>query len=185
MKIGTIKKGLELLLEDGAESEKILSENRDSQFFRRIYIRSVFTTIEGSIWVLKQVCLKAKSIDGTKRKINISEYMILAEESYDLKGNGDIKITSKTINLLDNIKFTFRTINRLFKGEINIGVGTKSWESLIIAKNIRNRITHPKSETDMIISDNEITVCEEVSSWFINLVFECFKLFLNSGKASS
>lgn len=182
MTIGKIKKGLELLLEDAAESEKMLTDQRDSQFFRRIYVRSVFTTIEGGIWVLKQVCLKANSIDGTKRKITISEYIILTEKSYDLKGNGNVRVTSKTINLLDNIKYTFKTINTLFEGEINIGVGNQSWERLIIAKNIRNRITHPKNETDLNISDEEILICEAVSSWFSYLVYECFMLFLKAEK---
>ncbi|MPS74241.1 MAG: hypothetical protein E2590_13995 [Chryseobacterium sp.] len=182
MKIGTIKKGLEPLLDDAFESEKMLSENRSSQFFRRVYIRSIFAYIEGSIWVLKQVCLKAKSVDGVQRKISISEFTILTEETYDLKGNGDIKTGSKTINLLDNIKFTFKTINRLFNEEINLGIGTVSWDNLIKAKNIRNRITHPKSEIDMIISDKEIVICEEVCSWFNVLVHDCFNLFVDAGK---
>lgn len=138
MKIETIKKGLEPLLDDAFESEKLLSENRGSQFFRRVYIRSLFAFIEGSIWVLKQVCLNAKSVDGAKRKISISEFAILTEETYDLKGNGDIKTGSKAINLLENIKFTFKTINRLFNGKISTGVGTVSWDKLIKAKNIRN-----------------------------------------------
>jgi hypothetical protein len=83
------------------------------------------------------------------------------------------------------VKFTFKTINRLFNGKINSGVGTVSWDNLIKAKNIRNRITHPKSEIDMIISDDEIVICEEVCSWFNNLVHDCFKLFVDSGKKSN
>jgi hypothetical protein len=46
MDIGTIKNGLKPLLNDAFESEKILSENRSSQFLRRVYIRSVFAYIE-------------------------------------------------------------------------------------------------------------------------------------------
>ncbi|MGV0827817.1 hypothetical protein ACTS9C_02835 [Empedobacter brevis] len=185
MKIGTIKKGLKPLLDDAFESEKILSENRSSQFFRRVYTRSVFAYIEGSIWVLKQVCLKAKSVEGLQRKISISEFTILTEETYDLKGNGDIKTGTKTINLLDNIKFTFKTVNRLFNGKINAGVGTASWDKLIKAKSIRNRITHPKNENDMIISDDEIIICEEVCSWFNVLVHDCFKLFVEPRNKSN
>lgn len=185
MDIGTIKNGLKPLLDDAFESEKILSENRSSQFLRRVYIRSVFAYIEGSIWILKQVCLKAKSMDGAKRKISISEYTILTEETYTLKGNGDIKTVSTSINLLDNIKFTYKTINRLFKGEINIGVGTIAWDNLIKAKSMRNRITHPKNNIDMTISDDEIDICEIVCSWHNELVHECFKLFVESGNQNT
>ncbi|KUJ51825.1 hypothetical protein [Chryseobacterium sp. JAH] len=181
MKVGDIKKGLEPLLDDAFESEELLSKNRNSQFYRRVYIRSLFAYVEGSIWVMKQVCLKAKSIDGIQRKINISEYSILTEESYELKGNGDIKTGSKAINILDNIKFTFKTINKLFNGNLDFGVGSTNWEKLIIAKNVRNRITHPKNEKDMIISDDEILICEEVCSWFNILIHDCFNLFIESG----
>lgn len=180
MKLGTIKKGLEPLLNDAFEAEKFLAENKESQFFRRLYIRSVFAYIEGSIWVLKQVCLNAKSADGEKRKISIAEYSILTEESYDLKGNGNIKTVTKNLNLLDNIKFTFKTINELFKGKIELGVGTKSWDNLITAKKIRNRITHPKSEKEMVVHDNEIELCENVCSWFNLLVKDCFDQFIKS-----
>ena len=177
MKIGTIKNGLEPLLDDAFEAEKFLAENKDSQFFRRLYIRTVFAYIEGSIWILKQVCLNAKSSTGQKRKISLSEYSILSEETYDLKNNGNIKTVSKNLNLLDNIKFTFKTINKLFVGNIDIGTGTKSWDNLIDAKKIRNRITHPKSEKEMFVENNEIEICEEVCSWFNLLVKECFDTF--------
>lgn len=183
MKLGVIKTALAPLLDDAYESEKLLAENRDSQFIRRLYIRSVFSYIEGSIWVLKQVCLNAKSVSGEKRKITLSEYSILAELSYDLKSNGDIKTTIKILSLLDNIKFTFKTINRLFQGNINLGTGTESWNNLITAKNVRNRITHPKSEQAMTVSNEEMAVCEAVCTWFNILVHQCFQLFLESGKA--
>jgi len=182
MKIGEIKKALEPLLDDAFESENMLIKNKDSQFIRRIYIRSVFAYIEGSIWVLKQVCLKAKSVKGKNRKINIPEFAILTEQTYDLQNNGNIKVKTKIINLLDSIQFTFKTINKLFKGEIDYGIGGSSWNKLIKAKNIRNRITHPKTESDMIVSDEEIVICEEVCGWFNALVNSCFNLFLESGK---
>ena len=121
--------------------------------------------------------MNAKSSTGQKRKISLSEYSILSEETYDLKNNGNIKTVSKNLNLLDNIKFTFKTINKLFVGNIDIGTGTKSWDNLIDAKKIRNRITHPKSEKEMFVENNEIEICEEVCSWFNLLVKECFDTF--------
>jgi len=182
MKIGTIKNGLEPLLNDAFEAEKFLGENKESQFFRRLYIRSVFAYIEGSVWILKQVCLNAKSANGEKRKISLSEYSILTEESYELKNNGNIKTVSKNLNLLDNIKFTFKTVNKLFNGKIELGVGTKSWDNLIDAKKVRNRITHPKSDKEMFVDDNEIENCEKVCSWFNLLVKDCFDEFIKSAE---
>ncbi|WP_417590676.1 hypothetical protein [Owenweeksia hongkongensis] len=182
MKIGDIKDSLEPLLNDAFEAEEYLSKNNSSQFARRIYIRSVFSYLEGSIWVFKQVCFKAKPSDNSRRKMSISEYAILNEESYELKGNGDITVTTKNFNLLDNIKFTFKMLNKLFGGELEIGTGTESWTKLIEAKNVRNRITHPKRIEDLTIEDSEIETCQEVCSWFNILSHETFKLLLESGE---
>lgn len=185
IKIGNIKDSLEPLLNDAFESEEYLLKNNTSQFARRIYIRSVFSYVEGSIWVFKQVCFKVKPSGNAKRKMSISEFAVLNEESYELKRNGDIKVVTKNLNLLDNIKFTFKMLNKLFGGELDIGTGTESWANLIKAKNIRNRITHPKKVEDLTITDEEIKVCEDVCSWFNTLSSETFKLWIESSEKAN
>lgn len=178
MKIKDIQEPLFILLEDALAAEQYLDKN-DSQFARRSYVRSIFAYIEGSVWILKQVCLKAKPLSGV-RKIHVAEYALLAEETYELKANGDPNTRTKFLRLPDNIRFLFKLINRLFNANIDIGIGTQTWDSLLEAIKIRNRITHPKNASAFKITDEDIKLCQDVCSWFNDLVNETFKEFVKS-----
>ncbi len=182
MKLRDIKKSLNPLLEDAFESEILLNSNKSSQFARRTYVRTLFSYIEGTIWILKQVCLNAEAPKSNVRSIEIGELLILREEMFELKSNGSIKKTALHLNLLDNLKFIFKTLNRLFVGHIELGTGTANWTNLIEAKKIRNRITHPKDSESFEISDEEIKLCQEVCSWFNILIKKSFDSWVNTSQ---
>jgi hypothetical protein len=112
MRMRDIKDPMLKLLEDAHEAETLLEE-KDTQFYRRAYIRSVFASIEGIIWLIKQVCLKAKSPRGP-RPIKVAEYALLSDQSYELKNNGDPSVQTKYLKLADNLKFTVKVARRLF-----------------------------------------------------------------------
>ena len=172
MKLKDVTKPLLILLEDAYSSEQFLEHN-DTQFARRAYIRSTFAYIEGAAWILKQTCLKAKPISGSRR-MSPAEYALLSEETYELKSNGKPKTQTKFLRLPDNLKFTFHLINKLFKANIDLGVGKKEWDSFLKALEIRHRVTHPKETKAFEISNREIQICKEVCSWFNDLVHSFF-----------
>lgn len=116
MKLRDIQEPMLKLLEDAGEAE-VLLEKEDTQFFRRAYIRSIFASIEGTIWLIKQTCLKAKSSNGIRR-MSVAEYAMLAEQSYDLKANGETSIQTKFLRLSDNLRFTIKVVNRLFEMQL-------------------------------------------------------------------
>lgn len=180
MTIGQIKDSLMALLEDAEEAEAYLDANPKSQFARRTYIRSIFSCIEGVIWILKDVCFNAKPLKG-KRTISVAEYALLKDESYDLKNNGETATSSKFLRLSDNIKFTFKTINKLFRSEIELKIGKKEWTNFLESIEIRNRITHPKKTTSFTITDEEITICKKTSGWFNELTHKSMQAFVKSG----
>lgn len=169
------------LLDDVAEAESYLDNHPPkSQFARRTYIRSIFSCIEGTIWLLKDVCFNAKPMKGV-RTMSVAEYALLKEESYELKNNGEAAISAKFLRLPDNIKFTFRIINKLFRSEIDLKIGKKDWTDFLESLEIRHRITHPKKATSFEITDKEIERCKNTSSWFNELTHESIQVFLKSG----
>ena len=180
MTIGQIKDSLMALLEDAGEAEAYLDTNPKSQFAKRTYIRSIFSCIEGTIWILKDVCFNAKPMKG-KRTMSVAEYALLKEESYELRNNGETSTSSKFLRLPDNIKFTFKTINKLFRSDIDLKIGKKEWTDFLESIEIRNRITHPKKATSFTITDKEITRCKNTSSWFNDLTHESMQAFLKEG----
>ncbi|MCS4168521.1 hypothetical protein [Sphingobacterium sp. BIGb0116] len=179
MTIGQIKQSLGSLLEDAGDAETFLENNPESQFARRTYIRSIFSCIEGTISILKDVCLKAKPQEG-KRYISIEEFVLLKEASYELGNNGKAKTTTKFLKLTDNIKFTFNILNRLFNSEIDLKLGKKEWSNLLESIEVRNRITHPKNSNSFTITDEEITKCKDTISWFNDLSHQTFLSFVKS-----
>jgi hypothetical protein len=179
MKIGDIKNPIMAVLHDAHQAEIYLDENPDSQFARRTYIRSTFAAIEGCIWILKMVCLNSKPINGI-RTMSVAEFALLKEESYELKNNGEVSTSPKFLKLADNVKFTFKAINKGFKAEIDLEVGGAKWNYFLQAITIRNRITHPKNTKEIDIGENEIELCKEVISWFNTLIASCFDAFVKS-----
>lgn len=184
MTIGQIKDSLMPMLEDAAEAESNLDKNPKSQFARRTYIRSIFSCLEGTVWILKDVCFKAKPTSG-KRTMSVAEFSLLKEVSYELKNNGEIGTSAKFLRLPDNIRFTFKTINKLFKSEIDLGIGKKSWNEFLEALEVRNRITHPKQATSFIITDKEIEACKNTSSWFNELTHQSIKAFMSVSSSNT
>lgn len=155
------------LLEDSALAELLL-ETVDIPFHRRTYVRTIFASIEGSIWLMKQVCLHAvESPDSPE--MPISEYLLLSETEYSLKGNGDIKEQAKFLSLTDNLQFVVKVVNYRHSAGIDLEIGKKTWQNFQEAIKIRNRITHPKSSDDYDITDAEMKLCTKVSHWFNGL----------------
>jgi hypothetical protein len=102
--------------------------------------------------------------------MSVAEYAMLADQSYDLKANGETSIQPKFLRLPDNLRFTIKVVSRLFEMQLELGVGTTAWGNFKKAIEIRNRITHPKNASDIDISDDEIKTCKEVSGWFNGIV---------------
>lgn len=183
MKMRDIQQPMLKLIEDAAEAEALLAE-KDSQFFRRAYIRSVFASIEGITWLIKQVCLKAQSPKGPRR-ISLAEYALLSDQTYELKNNGEPSVQTKFLKLADNLRFTAKVVARLFGITLELGVGTITWEKFVKAISVRNRITHPKAAEEMTISDEDISLCKDVSGWFNDLVHSFMQGVLTASAAAT
>lgn len=87
MKIRDITQPIIMLIDDSHAAETYL-EGNDSQFARRAYIRSIFASLEGIVWLLKQACLKVPNVSGP-REFDPAEFALLQDQSYDLKNNGE------------------------------------------------------------------------------------------------
>ena len=180
MNLRSIINRLMPILEDAQWAEEAL-DKEDNQFTRRAYVRNIFSMIEGSIWVLKQVVLHAPVENGKIKRLSVAEYALLDDKTYELKSNGEPKELVKHLKLPENVRFTFNILFKYFNAEIDLGVGTLTWSNFLAAQSIRNRIAHPKTPEAFIISDDEIAICKETCSWFN----ECMALFFETLVANS
>ncbi len=180
MKLRNIKDRLMPMIEDAHWAEEAL-DKEDNQFTRRAYIRSFFGMIEGSIWVLKQTVLLAPVQEGRIKRISAAEYALLSDKTYDLKSNGQPKEQTKYLKLPDNFKFTFGVLEKYFKADFDLGIGTIAWDNFLKAQAIRNRITHPKTSEEFEVTDSEIAICKEACSWFNELIVTFFNSLVSNG----
>jgi hypothetical protein len=163
---------VDALGEDVRESAS-LSRINDSQFTRRIYIRSVFALIEGNIFQMKRVIIDA--YDKGKIKLTSAEEAIVKEETCDLS-KGKPRVQTKFLPILENVRFTIPCFARAFGGNYEPEYSNQGWQYFQKAIKICNRITHPKEKKELIISDDEITCIEKARDWFNNTIEEMLKV---------
>lgn len=148
-----------------------------SGFFRRTFIKSLFSCFEGTIWVLKKLCLYIDSVQNLKN-LTFGEKCMLEDTNYDLKDNGEVKGTQKFLKIEDNLRFAIKVLNKVIDAEVEIDTNSKTWNDLKYAIQIRNRIMHPKWQSDLSICDEEMTRVLNVYNWlvvFLDKIIEAFK----------
>ncbi|HZF46195.1 MAG TPA: hypothetical protein VEZ26_07665 [Sphingomonadaceae bacterium] len=138
--------------------EKTQANSRD-------LIRSIFAAVEGSVWLYRQhVTSIAKSIEAITRE----EELALAETAYLVNANGTISEQMRFIPLPALIRLTTRIANR-----VDPRTGTRfdvpGWESFQRAIAIRNRITHPKTKSDLLVSERDVDTCYAAFFWLLQL----------------
>jgi hypothetical protein len=138
--------------------------NREDQLKRRTLVRTLFATIEGTIFSLKQTALEFFRLRGVE--IPPSEYAALAEETYALKENGELRIASQFIRLPANIRFAFSEYGKAMNMDFSVNVNDPKWNDLRKAIEVRNRLMHPKAPADLVVSDADIESVLNAAIWF-------------------
>jgi len=111
--LDTLRVQLKPLVEDAIMTDRLL-EKEDNQFKRRIFIRSFFAFVEGSIWCFKQNVLNEATFNNLTIGITEAEYALLSDKTYDLKSNGETKENNKHLKLPENLRFTFTVLQKAF-----------------------------------------------------------------------
>lgn len=136
---------------------------RESPHMRRSAIRAVFAAVEGFLWSLKESLLKNGGF-----KLTASELALLREEQYQVSGNGSAETKKLLIRLRDNIRFTMHIAQRLHP-EHAVDYTASGWQALVESTKVRDRLMHPKSETDLDVSTDELLQAMEGFTWFAGI----------------
>lgn len=148
------------------QAEASDDKGQDSQFWRRMYVRTVFARIEGIVYCMKQIALEAAKLHDVE--LPPAETALLLEHSYELNDKGVVKTRTKFINLKQNVPFTFKA----YAHAHNIDYSLKLDRQFDEAIQIRNRLTHPKGSNadtlhnDIFVTDDEFSIVCEASLWF-------------------
>lgn len=132
---------------------------KDTQTWRRLYVKSMASILETQLSFLKKHIV----ITGE------TDYLGLSQDEEDLL-NSNTKKYSFTKDLILTIEL-FSSVNCSF---IKVDKTSKAYQDLVALIKIRNRITHPKELSDITVNDIEIKKCQNGFNSFQDLFIKVF-----------
>jgi hypothetical protein len=140
--------------------------NELSQSERRLLVRVIFAMIEAMTHVMKLIALAAPP-DPKCPTISEAERAFAVERDYRLMPSGDVEQRAAKIPLETNIRFAFKLLAKAGNAPTVLDVSGPEWQSLQRAIRVRDRITHPRSISDLTISDAELSDVVTGFRWFV------------------
>ncbi|GEM_PF-1979024 len=152
-------------LMDDVKCALVLWEHQGDEFAHRTYVRTVFTLVEGMIQFMKEGALLFDQFNHPP-VLTQEEVVLLREEEVFLKSNGRVGTKKSKLQTLPNLKFAIDCYSRVFGVEFTPNYSGQGWEDFQAGRNIRDRITHPKSVADLSVSLEEIKTVEAGMKFF-------------------
>lgn len=173
------------LLDDIKFCVKLIKDDESNQSLRRIYCRSVFAAVEGSLNYAKSSTRRfnesyirpfatilqnldvSHDITLFKDVAPVEEINLLLDVGTAVNQQGKVRRGSNFINFEPNFKFTFNMIDRVYGMTCSPNYKTTlGWAALRESVDVRNRITHPKANVSHDITDDELKTIVAAHDWF-------------------
>lgn len=177
-----VPQDLLVLLEDVGDAEHDLKAE-DSAFRRRSYVRTALSAVEGIVHELKSRA--AESAARQPDTFSIGELSFLRDEGYTLDDHGHVRSQPRFIPIAANVLFTFKAYMRSKGGQAVLNLDHPGWAQFRRAIAIRNRITHPKKPSDLVLADDDLKTVREGFHWFVALLARNLLNILDELQAAS
>lgn len=141
-------------------------ENEDSQFWRRTLCRTIFAMFEAANGLLKEKALEA-ICSADKKSWNATRIGLLGDHDWRIAKNGTLEMHPLRRPFLNYTAFVLRSLAEESYTE-PVFFSDDGWNQFQKAVEIRHRLTHPKKNTDMNISDEEMRTLYEAVRWYYN-----------------
>lgn len=92
--------------------------------------------------------------------------LALQDRGYAVGDRGKLRETAQFLSLKTAIRLAVRLARRADPA-LQVDFSDAGWSSLDRAIDVRHRITHPKSETDLVVSDGDLAVVNEGLFWLV------------------
>lgn len=135
---------------------------------RRNVLRTIISATEGLAWTYRSHILSIATDMGAVSKMEelaFSEFTILVNDS------GKISKQYRNVPLIASIRLTTH-LAKSMAPHISVDFGTMEWENLKLAIKARNRVTHPKTNADLSVSDEDIEKAKSGFFWIAALMLD-------------
>lgn len=134
-------------------------------YSRRIVVRVFASAVEGEIYYLKQHCLKR--LDSSTAFYTTGETAVLRESSYYLDKEAAVLARPQFFSPPENFHFVLKAYAKDTLPNLDIREDTVGWANFKNAFHIRNRVTHPKKDADLLISSTDLGCIQRAFLWFM------------------
>ncbi len=156
------------LKSDVEKSKKSLSDS-SSGFADRVYVKTVFSLVEGVTFRVRQYMISAA--DAGIYTIDHPSLNFLSETTYKINSQGKIKEKEEYLSFLPGFKFTFKTFAACL--EMNEfaerAFSDNGFNQFKLSVDVRNRLTHPRRTQEMMVSRSECEMVQTAEQWFHSL----------------
>ena len=136
----------------------------DTPYNRRVVVRVFASAVEGETYHLKQHCLKR--LDSNPAFYTAGEAAVLQESSYYLDKDSTVLARPQFFSTPENFHFVLKAFAKDTLPNLDIREDTAGWAKFKNAFHIRNRVTHPKTDADLVISDADLECIQRAFLWF-------------------
>ena len=135
-------------------------------FWRRMTYRTVFASIEALARFLRQTALLFT--EQGEDPFSAAERLALAEVTYEVGPDGRVGEKPTKIRTLDGICLSLDAIARSAGVAYRVDKSGGKWRSLCSAVKVRDRLTHPKSAQDFVVTDQEMKHLHSGWRWYMD-----------------
>lgn len=133
-------------------------------FAIRTFVRTMSAEFETRLFLLQDFMLKLQE-ETSNIKFSPEEVAMLRSETYGLRANGEIQTSIKFYPFKEHLLFTLKLFARRFNAKAMPDTGGTGWQAVQAFIEIRNRLMHPKSMSDLQISEDEVTTINKAQDW--------------------
>ncbi len=151
------------------------------QFWRRLYARTIFSHIDGFCFCLKQIARHWHN--QWDQTLSRAEVAIIHEESHSLTDNGRAKTRPLYQGSEKNLRFAIKIFTRVMELSFKLKTEEEGFRAYKKGIEIRNRITHPKKNDYLIITDKELKILDIALGWWIETYMGLFSEMEKKRKA--
>jgi len=151
-----------LLIEDIIAARQRLSL-AGTQTARRDVVRTSLAAVEGMTWVARE---HVRTALAALEHLSPMADLALREQSYAVTESGQLTQRPRGLPLLTTIRLVVSQA-KIISPEIAVEFSASGWADLRQSIDVRNRITHPKPEQELTVSDHDLAAVASGVSWLV------------------
>jgi hypothetical protein len=156
---------LDVLLADLAEARPE-TDAGDTPERRRRFIRNGIALVEGATAAMRRIALA--DVEAGVGNFNPGEIAILTGKIYELNDEGDVRSVPHAQKLARLVRFSCAVHARTYGAPFTLKVDGDGWRCFRETVVVRNRLTHPKTPSDLVVNDAELENADIAFGWFVN-----------------